>query len=99
MRAHVSSARRPIRRIAVLVGLTSCGALAVAAYGRVRQAPSRAAMGTAAPPAAAPGLSSDDGIPVVGWEAGAVRVPSSPDAWGGQRQGNEATLSERVASY
>src|SRR5438067_2000482 len=45
----------------------------------------------AAPPA--------DDIPVVGAEAGPVRVPSAPEAWGGARTGNEPTLSERVADY
>ncbi|QYF94043.1 M1 family metallopeptidase [Massilia sp. PAMC28688] len=31
--------------------------------------------------------------------AGAVTVPSAPDAWGGPRTGNEATLSDRVVNY
>ncbi len=38
-------------------------------------------------------------IEVAGAEAGAVRVPSSPGAWGGARTGKEATLSDRVADY
>src|SRR5437660_3191251 len=47
-------------------------------------------------PAAAPPA---DEIPLAGADAGAVRVPSSPDAWGGVRTGNEPTLSQRVADY
>src|SRR3546814_9310544 len=31
--------------------------------------------------------------------AAAVREPSSADAWGGARSGDEATLSDRVVSY
>src|SRR5438105_4010147 len=47
-------------------------------------------------PAAAPPA---DELPVAGADAGAVRVPSSPDAWGGMRTGQEPTLSQRVADY
>ena len=32
-------------------------------------------------------------------DAGAVRVPSAPGAWGGPRTGEEPTLSDRVADY
>ncbi len=32
-------------------------------------------------------------------DAGAVRVPSAPDAWGGARTGAEQTLSNRVVAY
>jgi len=32
-------------------------------------------------------------------DAAAVRVPSSPDAWGGPRTGREPTLSDRVVHY
>ncbi|HYZ88852.1 MAG TPA: M1 family metallopeptidase [Myxococcales bacterium] len=42
---------------------------------------------------------SPDGIPLADASAGAVRVPSSPGAWGGPRTGGEATLSQRVADY
>ena len=38
-------------------------------------------------------------IEVAGADAGAVRVPSAPGAWGGPRTGKEATLSDRVADY
>ncbi len=38
-------------------------------------------------------------VEVAGADAGAVRVPSAPGAWGGERTGREATLSDRVADY
>ncbi len=38
-------------------------------------------------------------VEVAGAEAGAVRVKSAPDAWGGPRTGLEPTLSDRVADY
>jgi len=38
-------------------------------------------------------------IPLVGGDAAYVRTPSAPDAWGGPRNGSEATLSDRVVSY
>ncbi len=38
-------------------------------------------------------------IPFAGADAGAVRVPSAPEAWGGMRRGDEATLSDQVVSY
>ena len=38
-------------------------------------------------------------IPFARADAGAVRVPSSPEAWGGARRGDEATLSDQVVSY
>ncbi|MFL5417993.1 MAG: M1 family metallopeptidase [Myxococcales bacterium] len=55
-----------------------------------------------AEPPAPPGTtetSSPDGIPLAGIDAGAVRVPSSAEAWGGVRTGSEPTLSDRVADY
>ena len=42
---------------------------------------------------------TDTGIPFADPRARAVREPSAPDAWGGQRTGAEATLSDRVANY
>jgi hypothetical protein len=45
---------------------------------------------------------SPDGIEVAGWNAGAVRTPSDPTAWGGERPsfgGDGQPLSQRVASY
>lgn len=38
-------------------------------------------------------------IPLSGADAHAPMVPSAPDAWGGERTGNEATLSDRVVRY
>lgn len=38
-------------------------------------------------------------IPFARADAGAVRVPSAPEAWGGPRQDDEATLSNQVVSY
>ena len=38
-------------------------------------------------------------VPFAPANAAAVTVPSAPDAWGGQRNGSEATLSDRVVSY
>jgi hypothetical protein len=55
--------------------------------------PQPAAAGTvAAPPPPAE-------IPFASPHAGFVRTPSAPEAWGGPRQGTEATLSDRVVSY
>jgi hypothetical protein len=42
---------------------------------------------------------ASDGIALAAPDAAAVRVPSSPDAWGGQRTGREPTLSDRVVRY
>ncbi len=42
---------------------------------------------------------ADSGIPLAPANAGAVKVPSAPNAWGGARTGQEATLSDRVADY
>lgn len=97
MRVHTLFAR-PRHRVAVLVALASCGLLTLAAQGRGSQVPLIAPTGTGPPPTVT-GVQSEDGIPVVGWDAGAVRVPSAPGAWGGQRTGSEPTLSERVADY
>ncbi|KQV45462.1 MULTISPECIES: M1 family metallopeptidase [unclassified Duganella] len=38
-------------------------------------------------------------IPTAPRNAAAVSVPSAPNAWGGMRTGQEATLSERVVDY
>jgi hypothetical protein len=50
-------------------------------------------------PGAPPAPGARPEIEVAGPEAGAVRVPSAPGAWGGPRTGKEATLSDRVADY
>jgi Peptidase family M1 domain len=49
--------------------------------------------------AAAPSPAADGDLPLVGADAGAVRVASAPGAWGGPRTGAEPTLSDRVVSY
>jgi hypothetical protein len=38
-------------------------------------------------------------IPLAAPDAAAVSVPSAPNAWGGERTGSEATLSDRVVTY
>ena len=40
-----------------------------------------------------------DAIPLAGADAAAVAVPSAPDAWGGPRPADAATLSDRVVKY
>jgi hypothetical protein len=50
------------------------------------------------PPAKAP-PSSPDGIALAAPDAAAVATPSSPQAWGGIRTGEHATLSDRVVHY
>ena len=42
---------------------------------------------------------TDTGIALAPARSSAVSVPSAPDAWGGQRTGLEATLSDRVVNY
>ncbi len=52
--------------------------------------------------AAAPAAQANAGcadIPFAAANAAAVSVPSAPDAWGGPRKGDEATLSDRVVRY
>lgn len=49
-------------------------------------------------PDAAPAPVVDD-IPFASPNAAAVTVPSAPTAWGGERTGIEATLSDRVVEY
>lgn len=53
--------------------------------------------GTFAAPAPVP--PSPDGIALAAPQAEATREPSSPQAWGGPRTGNEETLSDRVVAY
>ncbi len=48
-------------------------------------------------PIAAPDI--DSGIALAMPNASAVTTPSAPNAWGGPRTGQEATLSERVVDY
>ncbi|MBT2143099.1 MULTISPECIES: M1 family metallopeptidase [unclassified Rhodanobacter] len=49
-------------------------------------------------PASAASVALPD-IPFAAADAAAVTVPSAADAWGGERSGNEPTLSDRVVSY
>jgi hypothetical protein len=98
MRVHASFTRRSRRGVVIAAGLAACGLVAVVAHGRA-QVPAVAPVETAAPPSAAAAAPSDDEIPVAGWEAGAVHVPSAPEAWGGERSGAEPALSDRVADY
>jgi hypothetical protein len=94
MRVPVLSFRRS-RPGAALIALASAGLLA--GCGRTSHTP------VTAPAEPTGSRSADvdngDGIPVAGWSADAVRVPSAAGAWGGQRTGSEPTLSDRVASY
>lgn len=53
----------------------------------------------ASPPLAAAASAPEDDIPFAAADAAAVSVPSSPQAWGGPRTGQEPTLSDRVVDY
>jgi hypothetical protein len=74
-------------RIHMLMAWALAAGLPLAA--QAQTAPARAAAPAAGCPA----------IPIVGRDAAAVSVPSSPDAWGGARTGQEQTLSDRVVHY
>jgi hypothetical protein len=94
---------RVTRRLlpAAAIAIVSCGVVAVGVFvARGDGAPvPRAAPVEVAAPTAGSGVANDDGIAVAGWDAGAVRTASAPEAWGGPRTGSEPTLSERVADY
>ncbi len=62
-------------------------------------APARQASAPAPAPAASAALPAAAPIPLAAPDAAAVSVPSAPGAWGGERSGSEATLSDRVVSY
>ena len=68
------------------VGLALAAACAIAATAQTQQAT----------PVAAPVV---DDIPFAAPDAAFVTVPSATEAWGGERTGNEATLSDRVVDY
>jgi len=95
---------RPSRLVtwAALAALFVFAALALNRWrsgpGPVAAAPAAAASAAAAAASAA-APPSPDGIALAGANAGAVRVASSPQAWGGPRSGAEATLSDRVVDY
>src|SRR4051794_10285995 len=96
MRLHVAHARRRLASASAVLALAAGGLVALAA--RDVQPPAGPA-GMVAPPSAPTSVQNQDGIPVLGWDAGAVRTPSASGAWGGPRTGSESTLSDRVASY
>lgn len=61
-----------------------------------------AAVAVAKQPAQAPAAAAANGcaaIPFATADAAAVTVPSAPDAWGGPRSDDAATLSDRVVRY
>lgn len=60
---------------------------------------SAAAMPGALPAPASSSVMAVPDIPFASADAAAPTVPSAADAWGGERTGNEATLSDRVVSY
>jgi len=97
MQVHSLFARELRRRVTVLVGFATSGLCAVAACGCSSRVPVPAQGEITGTPR--PDVQNDDGIPVAGWSADAVRVASAPAAWGGPRNGDEPTLSDRVASY
>ncbi|MGP1665810.1 MAG: M1 family metallopeptidase, partial [Rhodanobacter sp.] len=63
-----------------------------------QQAEPLASPATVMAPASATSVALAD-IPFAAPNAAAVSVPSTTQAWGGERTGHEATLSDRVASY
>ena len=63
-----------------------------------QQAAPTAPAASASVPASAADVTLPD-IPFAAADAAAVTVPSAADAWGGERSGNEPTLSDRVVSY
>lgn len=86
--------------LASLLALSACqkggasdGAAASASgASSAASSPAVAAAASAVPPAL-------DGIALAAPDAAAVRQPSSPQAWGGPRSGQEPTLSDRVVDY
>ena len=77
------------------------GAAALLVVGIASQAevpPAASAAPAAVAPVATSGTTSD-GISLATASAAAVSEPSAPNAWGGERTGSEATLSDRVVDY
>jgi hypothetical protein len=90
-------AARVVRIVAAGALLSAAGAWAQDAAPPARPSsppPAPAAAASVAAPAAVPAE-----IPFASPHAAFVKVPSSPNAWGGPRTGTEATLSDRVVSY
>ncbi|MET4674558.1 MULTISPECIES: M1 family metallopeptidase [unclassified Luteibacter] len=88
-------AARVVRCVAAVALLGLAGAWAQDAVPVAPVAPPVPA--SASTVAAAPQLPVE--IPFASPHAGFVRTPSAPEAWGGPRKGDEATLSDRVVSY
>jgi hypothetical protein len=98
MNIAASGARARIVGLLVAQVLTgvACSPAASVSGAPAAPAPAESAdtpSGTAAP---AP---SADGIPLASAHARGAVEPSAPSAWGGERSGREATLSDRVVDY
>ena len=89
----VSTTRSMIVKTLAIVALAV--AVAGAAVGQDRSASTRAHVSIHRIPVPV----TDTAIPLASARSVAVTTPSAPDAWGGQRTGKEATLSERVVDY
>ena len=91
------------RKVARGVIFVAAGALLSAASVGAQDHPvppaAPAGASTAATPAVPAPAAAPVEIPFASPHAAFVRTPSAADAWGGPRQGNEATLSDRVVSY
>ena len=86
------------KRARWIFGTTLVAVMAVVILNASRsKAPAAVPLLDTPPSAAAP--PSPDGIGLADAHAGAVRVPSTPQAFGGARSGSEPTLSDRVVSY
>jgi Peptidase family M1 domain len=93
-----------VRRRTVVVTSLLAAVLLVAGSiawqrGRGAKAPTPALAAAPAKVAEAPVPPSLDGIALADAHAGAMKVPSAPNAWGGPRTGKEPTLSDRVVAY
>lgn len=77
------------------------GLVPVAAQAQAAAASAAPPASSASVPASMPTPAGTDlpPVPFAPASAAVVAVPSAPDAWGGQRTGQEPTLSDRVVSY
>ncbi len=95
MAVHFLRARwRAVLAAAVVLAGVGGGVLVARAQGGAA-----AAANVRVTPIAQPATEVATGIALAAADASAVRVASAPGAWGGVRTGQEATLSDRVASY
>ncbi|QWT20948.1 M1 family metallopeptidase [Bacillus sp. NP157] len=85
------------RKAARVVLVVIAGALSCATGAWAQSPPPSVPAPAPAATVAAPAVPVE--IPFASPHAAFVRTPSAPDAWGGPRTGNEATLSDRVVSY